>query len=289
MLERLNADRARERKRLPAGRESPICVPAMRSDYREFPPPPALADHLVCVWAQTVGDAPRVHRVLPDACADIVFVGAEAPVVAGPATQPVILPFAPGTTIVGARFRPGAAPTLLRAPADALRDRDVALRDLWGPVVDTIWERVASGASAVERLAALTRALIAHRDAAWPADRLVDAGTAWLARHPARPVATLARALDVSERHLRRRFIAAVGYGPKTLQRILRLQALLHRAQHAPAGLAALAADLGYADQAHMTREVRALSGLAPRTLLQRPGSTLALSDLFNPATEDAA
>ena len=143
----------------------------------------------------------------------------------------------------------------------------------------------------------MNRALLAQ--GTWPADRLVDAGVAWLARHPASRLSALVRALDVSERQLRRRFIAAVGYGPKTLQRILRLQALLHRAHHmSDASLAALAADLGYADQAHMTREVGALTGVSPRALLRRPGSTLALSglvtadltaDLFNHPLEEAA
>jgi transcriptional regulator GlxA family with amidase domain len=135
----------------------------------------------------------------------------------------------------------------------------------------------------------MSRVLLAQRGAAWPADRLVDAGIAWLARRPAGRLTALARELDVGERQLRRRFAAAVGYGPKTLQRILRLQALLHHAQHASLGLAALAAELGYADQAHMTREVGALAGVSPSVLLRHPGSTLALSDLFKPALDEAA
>jgi AraC-like DNA-binding protein len=261
----------------------------MASDYHEFPPPPALAGPVLCVWTQRVGAAALAHRVLPDACADIVFVGDEPPVVAGPATTAVVLALPPGATIVGARFRPGSAARLLRLPADALRDRDVALRELWGPAADAAWEQVAACDGAAARLAAMNRALLAQHSAACPADPLVDAGIAWLARHPAGRLATLARKLDVGERQLRRRFTAAVGYGPKTLQRILRLQALLHHAQHAPLGLAALAAELGYADQAHMTREVGALAGVPPRILLRHPGSTLAMSDLFKPALDEAA
>ena len=66
---------------------------------------------------------------------------------------------------------------------------------------------------------------------------------------------------------LRRRFRDSVGYGPKTLQRVLRFQRALAglRPQHEPAdSLAGLAASAGYSDQAHMTREIRALSGLTP-------------------------
>ena len=46
-------------------------------------------------------------------------------------------------------------------------------------------------------------------------------------------------------------------------------------------GLAMLAAEAGYADQAHMSRELRALTGRSPATLLREAQSTLALSDLF--------
>jgi AraC-like DNA-binding protein len=52
--------------------------------------------------------------------------------------------------------------------------------------------------------------------------------------------------------------------------------------------LAQLAAEAGYADQPHMTREMRALTGLSPAALLPGRGSTLALSDLFKTSAEDA-
>jgi AraC-like DNA-binding protein len=63
--------------------------------------------------------------------------------------------------------------------------------------------------------------------------------------------------IGFSNRQLRRRFSAAVGYGPKMFQSVLRFQRLLHLAgnKNAPRNLARLSADAGYADQAHMTRE----------------------------------
>ncbi|HEV7175962.1 MAG TPA: helix-turn-helix domain-containing protein, partial [Solirubrobacteraceae bacterium] len=73
-----------------------------------------------------------------------------------------------------------------------------------------------------------------------------------------------------SERQLQRRFLAAVGYGPKMLQRVLRLRRFLATAKFdvALSGLAAAAAGAGYADQAHLTRECRALTGLTPGQLV---------------------
>lgn len=79
--------------------------------------------------------------------------------------------------------------------------------------------------------------------------------------------------LAVSERRLRRRFVQAVGYGPATYLRVSRFQRAVALAPHVP-GLAALAAAAGYADQAHLSRECRALTGLTPRAYF-RPHSTV--------------
>ncbi|MGH2718808.1 MAG: helix-turn-helix domain-containing protein, partial [Actinomycetota bacterium] len=100
-------------------------------------------------------------------------------------------------------------------------------------------------------------------------DPEVGEGARLLASRPELSVARLAKALYLSERQLRRRFDAAVGYGPKMLQRVLRFRGLLARlAEPGPApDLARVASDLGYADQAHLTREARELAGQTPMQL----------------------
>jgi AraC-like DNA-binding protein len=97
------------------------------------------------------------------------------------------------------------------------------------------------------------------------------ARAAVLLRDPAARTEDVAGALGLSERQLRRRCHAAVGYGPKTLQRVLRFQRFVRRvdASAATLDLAAAAADAGYADQPHLTRECVALSGLSPTALLR--------------------
>jgi transcriptional regulator GlxA family with amidase domain len=77
----------------------------------------------------------------------------------------------------------------------------------------------------------------------------------------------LADRLGLSTRQLHRRSVAAFGYGPKTLQRILRFSRAVSLARSA-ATFAEVAADGGYADQAHLAREVKDLSGLMLRELL---------------------
>ncbi|MBI5105949.1 MAG: AraC family transcriptional regulator, partial [Solirubrobacterales bacterium] len=84
-------------------------------------------------------------------------------------------------------------------------------------------------------------------------------------------VEELARDAALSERQLRRRFDDAVGFGPRTLRRVLRLQHFLRLAERAPgATLARLAADAGFADQAHLARDCRDLAGAPPSVLLGR-------------------
>jgi AraC-like DNA-binding protein len=259
---------------------------APTSTYREHPPPPALAGHVLCVWSQTIGPGERSyrHRVLPDGCADVVWIGDAPAAVAGPATGPVVVALAPRTIVVGIRLRPGAVPALLGPAASALSNRDTPLRAIWGAAADPLWARVIEQPSIVARLAAAEAALAGRFAEARPLDPMVAAATLWLARHPDGRVEQLAGVLDVGERRLRRRFALAVGYGPKTLQRVLRLQRVLALAGRAPrpgVSLAGLAAEAGYADQAHMSRELRKLTGRSPGALLPGSTSTLELSDLF--------
>jgi transcriptional regulator GlxA family with amidase domain len=86
-----------------------------------------------------------------------------------------------------------------------------------------------------------------------------------------RHVNGLGDVIGISERQLRRRFHATVGYSPKTLARILRLQrmlALVARGELPRVGLAGIALAAGYADQAHMTAECTRLAGKPPARLI---------------------
>lgn len=70
---------------------------------------------------------------------------------------------------------------------------------------------------------------------------------------------------------------------PATLLRLQRLLALAATADR-PASLSSLALRAGYADQAHMTREVRELAGQSPAELLPGTDSALRMAELFDPA-----
>ncbi|WP_406114484.1 hypothetical protein [Kitasatospora purpeofusca] len=135
-------------------------------------------------------------------------------------------------------------------------------------------------------------AFVASPVPGWAPDRAVERAVAALGRPEGVRLPDLATELGLSERQLRRRVTDAVGYGPKTLHAVLRFRRALARARSgggggggdggggagAVPGLAAVAAQAGYADQAHLTREVRRWSGVSPTVLLgraaARPGQT---------------
>jgi AraC-like DNA-binding protein len=263
---------------------SPVSVEAV-SDYREYPPPPALAERLVCLWTQTITRSQRdfVQWVFPDACLDIVIVNEEAPTVIGPWTQPFAARLSPGTRIVGARFQPGHAPGLLGLPASILLNQSVPLASTSGRAAAPLFEQVLEGRTLATRLSAMEAALLAHAAHANSVDGVTSAAILWLCRNPHHSVAQLSRWTGFSTRQLHRRFTAAVGYGPKMFQSVLRFQRLLYLAGRTEQrSLADLSADAGFADQAHMTREVRRFSGGPPTALFKSSRSALQLSNLLH-------
>lgn len=251
--------------------------------YRESPPPPALAQHVACFWVRTTGmDLVSPSHVVPDGCIDIVWIGDAPATVIGPNLLPFVAALPPQTTVVGVRFRPGMAPPVLAAPANEMLERKIPLEDLWGRGGRCLTERIADSGTLPTKFAAVEVAITARLAVAPPADRLVAAVVAHLVHDPGASVSALAALLGVSERHLRRRCVAAIGYGPKMLGCILRFQRVWHAAGAVGAGrvpLAHLAADLGYTDQAHLTREFSRFAGTSPAALSARYTRDAALSD----------
>jgi AraC-like DNA-binding protein len=79
----------------------------------------------------------------------------------------------------------------------------------------------------------------------------------------------VARAVGTSERSLHRELVRWSGLAPKPLARILRMQRCLAALRAGGVPLAVLAPTLGYADQAHMTRELKTLAGVTPRQVMR--------------------
>ena len=169
-----------------------------------------------------------------------------------------------------ARLHLGAPEAVLGVSASVLAGRIVALEELWGDVAaQRLRGRLAAAANMTDA-AAILESAIAERSA------IADARSARvrLARDAADKLTTgsvssVAAALGVSERHLRRVFRETVGVSPKSFAKLARF----HRAVRAAGGdahasWASIAAAAGYYDQAHLIAEFRAIAGVTPRALL---------------------
>jgi AraC-like DNA-binding protein len=233
-------------------------------------PPRALETYVDCLWVHRLGDGDETYDqpVFPDGRVDVVAVG-DRVVLAGPASRSTTLHLAPGTLTVGVRFRSGAAPALVGTSAADLRDRDLALDDVWGRAGATLAIRIAEALGWQARLRAMAEGLSERLARAGPPDPVGTGIATLLAARSGLPLAGLAEDVGLSERQLRRRVEESVGYPPRLLARVLRFQRFLVAARAAgpERNLSRLAADTGYADQAHLTRECVRLAGLPPTAL----------------------
>ena len=243
-----------------------------RAAYVEWTPARSLRRHVSCTWAGrfATDGVPYVENVLPDGCIDLVWDG-ERLFVAGPDTRPVALLPKPRAIFVGIRFWPGVAPTFLGVPSSELRDLRVEAGDVLGDRATMLIDRVAPAPTLRAAALELENALVEGLPQVAEPDPVVEAAVAFLARSSStRPIAPLAARLGMDERQLHRRCTAGVGYGPKMLHRVLRLRRFLSLSiTHPELGLAELAAAVGYADQAHLTRETQRLAGASPRALVR--------------------
>lgn len=203
----------------------------------------------VVAWRSVAPPGGRIIRVLPDGCLDIIWNDGVV-FVAGPDTVTEVTTSPPGSRFFALRFGAGTGPPVLGVPADELTDRQVPLDDFW-PAAE-----VRGLAEAADPMAALHKAVVRR----WQPPEAAMVGLCAGAR-AGRPVAAIAGAVGLSPRQLQRRCRAGFGYGPKTLVRIMRLRRALAVARRGRP-YAEVSAVAGYADQAHLAREVRALAGV---------------------------
>jgi len=242
---------------------------AGNQSYDERPPSLGASSLVSCVWVQQISSAGPAyeHRTVPNGCAEISYaLGTGLIRVAGPKRASALQRLPPGETIVGLRFRPGAASAALGTPISGLGDLEVELDRLWGRrSAASLGEQLAAVSSTANAARLLEQVVIARSTAAPGRDVLVAEAVERLQPWQAGDVTRVAAELFISPRQMRRRFFAAIGFGPKTLQRILRFQGVLALSDVPHGGamtLAQLAHTAGYADQAHLTRECSRLSGL---------------------------
>ena len=254
--------------------------------YREYAPPPDLADGVEALWTYDTGGVRlAIHRVVPDAAVSLCFMGTRATDgSAGESRLRIIGPiavakmFAPpfGHSMAAVRVKlEWCRPLLGVSPWEHVGGEpcyDEIRPDLAGPLE----ERLVGTTDSAHALRLLVAFVRERRDAQLrkPASAggvVLRASMESLRRMAgAPPMSILAQRLGVTDRHLRRLMVDEIGIAPRHFARIQRFHALLRSSDLSPRpSWATLAADHGYADQSHLIREVNDLAGVTPTRLHQ--------------------
>lgn len=240
--------------------------------HRFLNPGPDLAPFVARYWAVTWdlrGQPPYRQLVVPYPNVHLTFVNGVGRV-HGVARGHVFRELAGLGRVFGVAFRPGCFRPFLRSPVSGLTDRAVPASDVFGPDVPEAAIATADDETGMRRI--VERFLVANLPARDPVAEEVADIVARVADEPTiTRVDDLADVLGTSVRRLQRLFADYVGVGPKWVIRRYRLHEITERmAAGGWIDWAGLAADLGYADQAHLSRDFTAIVGESPTQYAQR-------------------
>ncbi|WP_036175667.1 AraC family transcriptional regulator, partial [Massilia sp. 9096] len=248
--------------------------------HQEFAPPAALRDAVRCFWynRREGGAGPSSFDVMPDGYAEIVFCfGAckvsyagswcdlPSPFMVGLLDQPFTVAAGAQLEILGIRCFPWAVFALLGlTPADA---GGVPIMPVAHPLAD-LQPRLAAHVEAGRidaALAELERALLDALPRPAIDGTAARAGMALRASQGKLPVSQAAAAAHATVRTLERKFKQSSGHTVKDVAALIRFEQARNRLWHeSKPDLAALAQELGYADQSHLSREFKRYSGMTP-------------------------
>lgn len=267
-----------------------ILYPARLPEFHRLPPPAAACALVRWFWVPQWSIAPgRSSRqeVVGYPTVNVV-VEPSGVIVVGAATTRSHRDLRSHGWAVGALLRPAAVPAIAPRPAE--------LVDGWAPVDAAELHAEICAAMAGADPGERGRAAAVDAFARWlgevvgtPTDRGLQANTAAELLLDDREIVRVADAADrlhVSARTLERLMLDHVGVGPSAMIRRRRLQEAAQRVRDDPsADLAALAAELGYADHAHLTHDFRAVLGFTPSAYR---GSAAGTADAGSGPSDDA-
>jgi AraC-like DNA-binding protein len=239
----------------------------------------AFVEHFWVLHWDLRGRPPHRQRVLTRPSVHITFTsyltsGATRARVVGVVRDDFVEEIADEGRVIGAAFRPGGFRPFLDGPVSVLTGRFAGVDEVFGEpgraLAAEIFATPGAG-DAVARLEAFLAGLEPEPDPS------AERAAAIVGRIAGRPgvvrVGDLARDEGVSPRSLQRLFHEYVGIGPKWVIRRFRM---MEAAERAAAGTrvdwAGLAAELGYADQAHFTRDFTAAVGTSPARYAREEG-----------------
>lgn len=253
------------------GPQEPIEKPLV---YSEFAPVGAVANDVLCGWSFIAAETLKetyAHHVLPDGCISLVFRGglngSQGPlIVSGPHLKEFRVEVRGGDQYWGIKFWPdvggavlGLSPVECRGRSDLMATRCAAHSQWLSPLLSKC-------ASFDEAFLVFKDFVAKQKTLCQSLDREVRSALLAINQSDgSEEISAIAAKVGLSPRQLQRRFQARVGLTPKEYARIRRMRVALTKGlEERPKGWAAVAAETGYADQAHLSRDAAALTGLSP-------------------------
>lgn len=241
---------------------------AKRFRLATFAPGEALLPFVDYFWLvawDLRNQAPQHQRVLPYPNAHLVFDAGQT-AIHGVVRGAFVRKVEGAGRVLGVRFKPGGLRPFISQPLARLTGRTMAVDEVLQLATAEAEQRVLGQQGELAMVAAAESMLLAVLPA--PDARALLAGqavqAAALANGPLSAQA-LAAQVGIGERSLQRLFSEYVGVSPKWVIQRFRLQEATWRlAAPGPVDLAALAAELGFFDQAHFTRNFTQLVGQSP-------------------------
>ncbi|RFZ86003.1 AraC family transcriptional regulator [Mucilaginibacter terrenus] len=254
--------------------------------HYEYKPPEELRDSIQEFWYTIIdfGEQPSDFEVLPDGYAEIVFLFGSAcsvstpeglqplpsPFLMGLLGQPVILKAQGRLQVLGVRCFPWTVFDLLGLPAG-----NESVRVFTHPIaqLQPVLAALMAADRADDALALLKQYFLEHKK--HKADPMLHkAGAALNNANGTIPVSEVAEAAHATVRTLERKFKQAAGHTVKDVSGVMRFEQVRNRLWLTPAvNLATLAAELGYTDQAHLSREFKRYSGTTPAAFARKAKS----------------
>lgn len=255
-------------------------------EYREFDVALPLRPYVECYWEARSEGSPAfrpVELLVPDLRIEIILncgerylwsqasaeSGRPAPEFACIGMRGTSLPIQqPGRlSHFAIRFRPAGLTAFARVHLGSITQQCIDVHALWGASARPFAEQLAQAPFGRVRVNVANAFLLGHLSSPSERNSLArSAAQSFIAQGGLSDIGSVADSHGVGYKKLERLFDAEVGLSPKHFARVVRLQRAMASAVIRPKlNLAQLALDVGYADQAHLTRDFRALVGRPPR------------------------
>jgi AraC-like DNA-binding protein len=189
--------------------------------------------------------------------------------IGGPSTAPFTRTLRGEGEVLGIKFRPGGFRDWSTSSVHLLADRRVLALEAVGALAAPLWGVWQQELPATQRSVQLQALLSEHKPKLSPGTLEIQQWMAWIQDPELRRVEHLAKRAGLGLRAIQRRFKEWVGVSPKwVLRRVRMLRAVEAIKAQQFTDLSTLAFELGYADQAHFSRDFRATVGMPPSVFL---------------------